>query len=411
MRELGSAQPTAVELEILRILWDLGPSTVRDVHLRLKTANAGASRWTPISVMVSSLIILVAMSSLSWQVGAQTFTEHAPDSAIALGNKPLAPMILLPDFVNVMAVGFSADSRTLTSVATKGDVTIRTWDIAEKKLVREVKFDTKVEANTEPIYEIQFLNGGLGLSQDSKRLIASTNGKVRLWNTEDGKLLQTLPNPVRDGQLIASRGLTSTPDFKIIAAALGASGFRTNNAACEIAIWQGEGYGRIKRLSHPAAVQITSLALSADGSRLASGSQTASTCVFDLAAGRLLYTLSNSNGDRKHPDPEVTETGANQVLCLAFSPDGKQLAIGDLLGVKIVNAANGDLIHAIESSFRFGMSGLRRPGDSEWGPKYGVWKAPEGYVDLGGEVDIKLPLGTSSVEHVFKLRRVEKNSK
>ncbi len=35
MRELGSSQPTAVELEILRILWDLGPSTVRDVHVRL----------------------------------------------------------------------------------------------------------------------------------------------------------------------------------------------------------------------------------------------------------------------------------------------------------------------------------------------------------------------------------------
>ena len=35
MRELGSAQPTAVELEILRILWELGPSPVREVHARL----------------------------------------------------------------------------------------------------------------------------------------------------------------------------------------------------------------------------------------------------------------------------------------------------------------------------------------------------------------------------------------
>ncbi|MDX1925167.1 MAG: BlaI/MecI/CopY family transcriptional regulator [Pirellulaceae bacterium] len=35
MRELGSSQPTAVELEILRILWDLGPCTVRQVHQRL----------------------------------------------------------------------------------------------------------------------------------------------------------------------------------------------------------------------------------------------------------------------------------------------------------------------------------------------------------------------------------------
>lgn len=35
MRELGSDQPTAVELEILRILWELQPCSVRIVHNRL----------------------------------------------------------------------------------------------------------------------------------------------------------------------------------------------------------------------------------------------------------------------------------------------------------------------------------------------------------------------------------------
>ena len=35
MRELGSEQPTAVELEILRVLWELGPSPVREIHARL----------------------------------------------------------------------------------------------------------------------------------------------------------------------------------------------------------------------------------------------------------------------------------------------------------------------------------------------------------------------------------------
>ncbi len=39
MRELGSSQPTAVELEILRILWELGPSVVRDIHTRLNEAK------------------------------------------------------------------------------------------------------------------------------------------------------------------------------------------------------------------------------------------------------------------------------------------------------------------------------------------------------------------------------------
>lgn len=31
----ASSQPTAVELQILRTLWELGPSTVRDIHNRL----------------------------------------------------------------------------------------------------------------------------------------------------------------------------------------------------------------------------------------------------------------------------------------------------------------------------------------------------------------------------------------
>ncbi|MBI1313697.1 BlaI/MecI/CopY family transcriptional regulator [bacterium] len=39
MRQLGSAQPTAVELEILRILWELGPSPVREIHRRLNEAK------------------------------------------------------------------------------------------------------------------------------------------------------------------------------------------------------------------------------------------------------------------------------------------------------------------------------------------------------------------------------------
>lgn len=39
MRELGSSQPTAVELEILRILWELEPCPVRDIHARLFEAK------------------------------------------------------------------------------------------------------------------------------------------------------------------------------------------------------------------------------------------------------------------------------------------------------------------------------------------------------------------------------------
>ena len=34
-----SPQPTEVEMQILRILWDLGPSPVRAIHRRLELAK------------------------------------------------------------------------------------------------------------------------------------------------------------------------------------------------------------------------------------------------------------------------------------------------------------------------------------------------------------------------------------
>jgi predicted transcriptional regulator len=55
MRELGSSQPTAVELEILRILWDLGPSPVREVHARLN-----AAKGTNYSTTVKMLAVMLA---------------------------------------------------------------------------------------------------------------------------------------------------------------------------------------------------------------------------------------------------------------------------------------------------------------------------------------------------------------
>jgi predicted transcriptional regulator len=54
MRELGSAQPTAVELEILRILWELGPSPVREIHARL--AEAKGTNYSTTVKMLSVML-------------------------------------------------------------------------------------------------------------------------------------------------------------------------------------------------------------------------------------------------------------------------------------------------------------------------------------------------------------------
>ena len=54
MRELGSSQPTAVELEILRILWELGPSPVREIHARLNEAK-GTNYSTTVKMLAVML--------------------------------------------------------------------------------------------------------------------------------------------------------------------------------------------------------------------------------------------------------------------------------------------------------------------------------------------------------------------
>jgi len=54
MRELGSSQPTAVELAILRILWELGPIPVREIHARL-----AESKGTNYSTTVKMLSVML----------------------------------------------------------------------------------------------------------------------------------------------------------------------------------------------------------------------------------------------------------------------------------------------------------------------------------------------------------------
>ena len=54
MARRSSSHPTEVELEILQILWEEGPSTVRDVHNRLNT-----DKQTQYSTTVKMLLVML----------------------------------------------------------------------------------------------------------------------------------------------------------------------------------------------------------------------------------------------------------------------------------------------------------------------------------------------------------------
>jgi predicted transcriptional regulator len=88
MRELGSSQPTAVELEILRILWELGPSPVRDVHARLNEAKG-----TNYSTTVKMLSVMLTKGLVKRDEQATPHIYRAAISRERAGKKFLTELI------------------------------------------------------------------------------------------------------------------------------------------------------------------------------------------------------------------------------------------------------------------------------------------------------------------------------
>jgi BlaI family penicillinase repressor len=88
MRELGSSQPTAVELEILRILWELGPSPVRDIHARLSKAKG-----TNYSTTVKMLAVMLTKGLVKRDEAATPYIYRAAMTRDRAAKKFLAELI------------------------------------------------------------------------------------------------------------------------------------------------------------------------------------------------------------------------------------------------------------------------------------------------------------------------------
>jgi len=67
-----ATQPTDVELQILRILWDRGPSPVRDIHAQL-----GAEKGTSYSTTVKMLAVMLQKGLVKRNENAQPHVYRA----------------------------------------------------------------------------------------------------------------------------------------------------------------------------------------------------------------------------------------------------------------------------------------------------------------------------------------------
>jgi WD40 repeat protein len=151
---------------------------------------------------------------------------------------------------------------------------------------------------------------------------AGTDRSVHLWSLPDGQSLPPWPQPA------PVRALSLSPDGKRLAAA-------GEDAA--VRLWDLVGGKPIGQLTGHAD-WVLALAWSPDGKVLASGGYDAFVRLWDVASGKKLRDLPT-----QPPSPPNTPPATkNTVLALAFTPDGKHLAVGGTdAQIHLVNTADG----------------------------------------------------------------------
>lgn len=263
-----------------------------------------------------------------------------------------APTKTLADSENVMSVGFDDDGK-LWSVATRHRVTVRKWDMESGEKLNDVELETDKHAN-------MFLSGGLQLSPDRSHVIAVDDGKVAVWDSTTGKRVATLSPEDSVGAF--GRPSCSRDLSRIACGMMQRGGWIDPDA--QASIWDGKTGQVIRSVTHKNSVQIHCTSLSPDGRWLATGSQEAGLCLWDVDSGELKHHFPNENAGRQYTDPKVEVKLASQVVSVCFSPNGTRLAMSDLLGVKVFDVESGELLHDFVRPFRYGRSGLVFSADS-----------------------------------------------
>lgn len=88
MARPSSLQPTEVEMQILRILWEAGPSQVREVHKRLNSAKG-----TSYSTTVKMLAVMLQKGLVKRDEEAQPHVYRASLSRDKAGKRLIRDLI------------------------------------------------------------------------------------------------------------------------------------------------------------------------------------------------------------------------------------------------------------------------------------------------------------------------------
>jgi WD40 repeat protein len=217
--------------------------------------------------------------------------------------------------VSVRSIAFSPDRRTLASGGIADTVWL--WDVKTGKATSTFRATAWIAS--------------LAFSPDGKTLASGHwNNKIHLWEVTTGKSIAVLQ---RDEPTII-RSVAFSPDGSLLAAAMGNGSSFANGeqdtwiSGAGIRLWT-VATGREKAFLKGHTGPVNSVAFGQSGKILASGSFDNTIRLWDVATGNNAATM------KAVPKISVTVNGSSTVGVavsagsIAFSPDGKTLAVGN----------------------------------------------------------------------------------
>ena len=269
-----------------------------------------------------------------------------------------------PTAASATAARFTADGKAILTTDNYG--TIRLWQAGTGKLLRETKPPSDVRS---------FTGQWSFLSADGKVAgvtgVAGYGDSVRLWETETGK--QIMARKDEDGRdLFFSAALS--PDGKMLVVSGEGNRAHLLDVATGKEVRQIEGPNKAPHLPPDVrrmrAESVYGFAFSPDGKTLAGLSGEVSFSVWNVADGRLRYTVKDCSGrltfspDGKHllcggdeamrlyetatgKEVRQFERHSGNVYALAFSPDGKTVASAQGQTIDLWDVATGKRLHPL----------------------------------------------------------------
>jgi WD40 repeat protein len=171
----------------------------------------------------------------------------------------------------------------------------------------------------------------IALARGAGTMLASAgaDGKVILWDVAEGKAKQTI---TLGGTI---RALAISPDGALLAGA---------GEDTIVYLWEA-GSGKQKGKLEAHTDWVWSLTFSPDGKQLVSGGSDGTVIIWDVPNAKKQSSFPSSPPPPPNTPPSTT---VNTVLALAFSPDGKQLALGGRdTQIHLVNPADGKITRSL----------------------------------------------------------------